>query len=67
MSLLEKRLQILLDDDRYRRVQAAAERRGCSVATALEAGFTSIVTSDSDFDQVPGLARIDLASWAEAR
>ncbi|RAV00495.1 CopG family transcriptional regulator [Mycolicibacter senuensis] len=35
MSRLEHRLQILLDDERHRRITAAARERGVSVATVV--------------------------------
>ncbi len=34
-------------------------RDAVHAATALEAGFTEIVSADSDFDGVPGLTRVD--------
>ena len=40
---------------------AARGRGAVHAATAIHAGFTSIVSSDSDFDNVPGLRRIDPA------
>lgn len=35
MSMLEHRLQILIDDERHRRISAAAQERGVSVATVV--------------------------------
>ncbi|MEB3071517.1 antitoxin [[Mycobacterium] vasticus] len=35
MSLLGHRLQILIDDERHRRITAAARERGVSVATVV--------------------------------
>ena len=35
MCMYERRLQILLDDDRYRRVSSAAQARGSSVASVI--------------------------------
>jgi len=35
MSMFEHRLQILLDDERHRRITAAARERGVSVATVV--------------------------------
>jgi hypothetical protein len=35
MSMLEHRLQILLDDDRHRRLTAVAQARGVSVASVV--------------------------------
>ncbi|MGH3669859.1 MAG: ribbon-helix-helix protein, CopG family [Pseudonocardiaceae bacterium] len=43
MSMLTRRLQILLDEDRYARLERLARRRGASVATivreAIDAAF----------------------------
>lgn len=45
MSMYAHRLQILLDDERHRRINAAAEERGVSVATivreAIDRGLPS--------------------------
>lgn len=45
MSMLEHRLQILLDDERHRRITAAARERGVSVAAivreAIDRGLPS--------------------------
>jgi hypothetical protein len=35
MSMLTRRLQVLLDDQRYRRLESAARRRRVSVATVV--------------------------------
>jgi L-asparaginase II len=35
MSMLEHRLQILLDDERHRRITAVAQARGVSVASVV--------------------------------
>ena len=35
MHMLERRLQILLDDERYRRVEGIARARGTSVAAVI--------------------------------
>jgi hypothetical protein len=35
MSMLTRRLQVLLDENRYRRLEAAARRRRVSVATVV--------------------------------
>lgn len=39
MSPLEHRLQILIDDERHRRITAAARERGVSVATVVRAAI----------------------------
>jgi len=45
MSMLDHRLQILIDDERHRRITAAARERGVSVATivreAIDRGLAS--------------------------
>ncbi len=45
MCMLDRRLQILLDDERYQRLQEAAQARGVSVATivreAIDRGLVS--------------------------
>jgi hypothetical protein len=45
MSMLDHRLQILIDDERHRRISAAARERGVSVATivreAIDRGLAS--------------------------
>jgi hypothetical protein len=45
MSMLDHRLQILIDDERHRRIYAAAQARGVSVATivreAIDRGLTN--------------------------
>ena len=35
MSMLGRRLQVLIDDERYERLASAARRRGVSVATVV--------------------------------
>lgn len=43
MCMLERRLQILLDDERYRRVSAQARRRGVSVARVIREAIDAYV------------------------
>ena len=43
MCMLERRLQILLDEERYRRVAAAAQRRGVSVARVIREAIDAFV------------------------
>lgn len=50
MSMLTRRLQVLLDEPRYRRLEAAARRRQVSVATVVREAI------DRDLD-VPALGR----------
>jgi hypothetical protein len=35
MHMLNRRFQIMLDDDRYRKLEREAERRGVSIATVI--------------------------------
>ena len=35
MCMLDRRMQILLDEDRYRKVEREAERRGLSIAAVI--------------------------------
>jgi len=47
MSMLEHRLQVLIDDDRHQRLTTAARERGVSVATIVrEAIDRGLPTSD---------------------
>lgn len=51
-------------------LMAAGSARGrdaVHAATALQAGFTEICSAASDFDNVPGLARVDPRHWVDAR
>ena len=50
MSMLTRRLQVLLDDKRYQRLEAAARRRGVSVAAVVREAI------DRDLDS-PALER----------
>lgn len=38
-------------------------RDAVHAATALQAGFTSIISADTDFDDIPGLTRIDPSNF----
>lgn len=76
MSVMERRLQLLLDQDRYDRVAAEAQRSGRSVAAvireAIDARFPDrdpergealrqFLTMTQDADEGPG------ESWAEMK
>lgn len=41
----------------------ARGRDAVHAATAMRAGFPSIVSPDRDFDGIPGLARVDPVDW----
>ena len=38
-------------------------RDAVHAAAALQAGFSEILSADPDFDDVPGLSRIDPSAW----
>ena len=46
MHMYERRLQILLDDARYRRVEAAARQRGTSVAAVIRDAIDTALPVD---------------------
>ena len=46
MHILERRLQILLDDARYRRVAAAARRRKTSIAAIVREAIDEALPAD---------------------
>jgi hypothetical protein len=46
MHMLDRRLQILLDEPRYRRVEAAARARGTSVAAIIREAIDVAVPAD---------------------
>ena len=47
MSMLTRRLQILLDDDRYARLAEEAERRGVAVAVVVRDAIDASVPSQA--------------------
>jgi hypothetical protein len=48
MHMLERRLQILLDDSRYRRLAAAARARKTSVAAVVRDAIDHALPGDAD-------------------
>jgi predicted DNA-binding protein len=48
MSIMERRLQLLLDQDRYDRVEAEAKRSGRSVAAVIREAIDYRFHSDED-------------------
>jgi len=46
MSMLERRVQILMDEPRYRRVEAEARRRGTSVAAVIREAIDRAYPAD---------------------
>jgi hypothetical protein len=47
MSMFERRLQLLLDEDRYRRVSARARERGVSIARVIRDAIDLLVPSEA--------------------
>jgi hypothetical protein len=47
MHMLERRLQILLDEERYRRVAARAKERGTSVARIIRDAIDALIPGDA--------------------
>jgi hypothetical protein len=54
MSMLEHRLQILLDDERHARITAVARERGVSVATVVRDAIDRGVADPSDRRRAAG-------------
>jgi hypothetical protein len=46
--MLERRLQILLDEQRYRRISSVARRRGVSIASVIREAIDSLLPGDVD-------------------
>lgn len=46
MHMLDRRLQVLLDEDRYRRLEAEARRRRTSVAQVVRDAIDSVLPAD---------------------
>ena len=48
MSMLDRRLQILIDDERHRRLLAAADARGVPVAVVVRDALDQALPADPD-------------------
>lgn len=59
MSPLEHRLQILLDDERHRRITAAARERGVSVATVVREAIDRGLAGPSERRRAAGQYILD--------
>jgi hypothetical protein len=72
MATMTRRLQILIDEDRYRRLERAAERRGASVATLVREALDRVY-GQGERDAAAATERFlarpphDLGDWAEAK
>lgn len=68
MSALTRRLQILLDEDRYARIEGIARRRGTSVATIVREAIDAAFPDDGP-DRIEAARRvldaepITVAAW----
>lgn len=67
MSMLQRRLQILVDEERQRRIVAAARERGMPVGAVVRdaidrgltaAGADAVVSADRAFAELPALAHV---------
>ena len=72
MSMLDRRLQILIDDDRYRRLVATAQTRGVSVAVVVRDALDQALPADPESRaragwQVLTADRMDVPAVAELR
>ncbi|WP_123308385.1 antitoxin [Cellulomonas sp. PhB143] len=61
MSVLERRLQILIDTERYALLENEATRRGASVATVVREAIDAHFASDADARAVAARALLDAA------
>lgn len=59
MSPLEHRLQILLDEERHRRITAAARERGVSVATVVREAIDRGLPGPSERRKAAGQCILD--------
>jgi predicted kinase len=59
MLMFEHRLQILLDDERHRRIVAVARERGVSVATVVREAIDRGIASPCDRRKSAGLRLLD--------
>jgi hypothetical protein len=61
MSMLEHRLQILIDDERHRRIARAARERGVSVATIVREAIDHGLSGPSARRMAAGRRLLDAA------
>ncbi len=61
MSMLEHRLQVLIDDERHRRIVGAARERGVSVATVVREAIDSGLSGPSSRRLAAGRRLLDAA------
>ena len=64
MCMLDHRLQILLDDARYKRISAVARERGVSVATVVREAIDRGVADPSDSRRSAGRRILEASDMA---
>ena len=64
MSVLERRLQILIDEDRHRRITAIARERGVSVATVVREAIDRGLADPGDRRRTAGRRLLDADDMA---
>ncbi|ORW01394.1 CopG family transcriptional regulator [Mycobacterium kyorinense] len=64
MSLFEHRLQILLDDERHRRITSLARERGVSVATVVREAIDRGLANPADRRKSAGQRLLDAPDTA---
>ncbi|MBX3029643.1 MAG: antitoxin [Chloroflexi bacterium] len=57
MSMLNRRLQVLLDEDRYRRLEGVAKRRRVSVSTVVRDAIDRDLWSEADVQRAEAARR----------
>jgi hypothetical protein len=64
MSMLGHRLQILIDDERHRRISVAARERGVSVATIVREAIDRGLTNPDAQRQAAGRRLLDASDMS---
>lgn len=75
MSILERRLQILIDNERYALLENEATRRGASVATVVREAIDAHFGSDANLRMAGASALLDASAaptenepeWADSK
>lgn len=71
MSKLNRRLQVLLDEERYERLEREAERRGAPVASVVREAVDRLLAEETDRraagDRLLAAAPMPVGEWAEMK
>ena len=72
MPTLTRRLQVLLDEERYARLERVAQEQGTTVAAVVRAALDLAypaegLRADVAADRFLARSPVDLGSWAEAK